>query len=160
MIAFRTFLFLILFWQEAYAAPPGPLPLPRFASLRAKAVNLHVGPGNNYPTEWKFVRAGIPVEILAEFDTWRQIRDWQGTQGWVHKSLLSGKRTAVIQNKQRSLHKEPEDSAPIVAYVEPGVHGALIECRKEWCRLDFEGHRGWMKRRCLWGVYPNEEKFK
>lgn len=157
----KWLVYIIIFGiSSVYAAPPSQFPLPRFASLRAKSVNLHVGPGNNYPTEWKFVRPGIPVEILAEFDTWRQIRDWQGTQGWVHKSLLCGKRTAVIQKKQRKLHKNPDESSAIAAHVEPGVLATLLECRNDWCRVDIQGVRGWVKRRFIWGVYPHEEKFK
>lgn len=136
------------------------LPLPRFASIRSKAVNLHVGPGNNYPVEWTFVCPGMPVEILAEFDTWRQIRDSQGTQGWVHKSLLCGKRTVVVQQMQRKLYKNPADSSKIIAYLDPGVFGKVIECRNDWCRVDVQNYRGWIKRRCVWGVYAHEETFK
>jgi SH3-like domain-containing protein len=145
---------------NVWASSTSTLSLPRFASLRAKTVNLHVGPGNNYPTEWTFVRQGLPVEIIAEFDTWRQIRDWQGTQGWVHKSLLCGKRMAIIQQKQRKLFKEPEETSCILAHLEPGVLGTLLECRNEWCRLDVQGRKGWVKRRFIWGVYPHENKFK
>ncbi len=154
-------LLLLIGLGEVLAAPSSTaLSVPRFASLRAKSVNLHVGPGNNYPTEWTFVRPGLPVEIVAEFDTWRQVRDWQGTQGWVHKSLLCGKRTAVVQQKQRKLYKAPEETAKVLAHLDPGVLGKLLECRNDWCRLEVQGHRGWIKRRCIWGVYPHEETFK
>lgn len=145
---------------KALATPSSQLSLPRFASLRAKEVHFHVGPGKNYPIEWKFIRPGLPVEILAEFDTWRQIRDHQGTQGWVHKSLLCGKRTAIIQQEQRNLYKKPEENSPIIAHLEPGVCGKLLECRNNWCRLDVQGYQGWIKRQFIWGVYPHEEKFK
>jgi SH3-like domain-containing protein len=137
-----------------------PSSLPRFVSLRSNAVNLHVGPGKNYPVEWQFVRSGLPVEIVAEFDTWRKIRDWQGTLGWVHKSLLCGKRTAVIKEKQCKLHRKTEDNSQVVAYLEPGVLGKLKECAGNWCSLEVQGHSGWIKRACVWGVYDHEEKFK
>lgn len=150
---------IILLWSNAYGAPE-KLPLPRFASLRSNKVNSHVGPGNNYPIEWTYVRQGLPVEITAEFDTWRQIRDSQGTQVWVHKSLLSGRRNAVIQEKRRKLLKAPEKDAPVVAYVEPGVIGKLIECKKNWCYIQAKGYGGWLSRKFIWGVYPHETKFK
>eukprot|EP01039_Chlorochromonas_danica_P014165 gene14165-16492_t len=85
-----------------------------YASLRANAVNLHVGPGNNYPIDWLYIRQGMPVEIIAEFDTWRQIRDWQGTQGWVHKSLLSGRRTIWVLHTIKNLRKDPDIKAQII----------------------------------------------
>jgi SH3-like domain-containing protein len=155
-----VYFIIIMTMSNILAAPAPPLALPRFASLRAKTVNLHVGPGKSYHIEWIFVRPGLPVEIIAEFDTWRQIRDWQGTQGWVHKSLLCGKRTAVIQQKQRKLYKDTDENSRVVGYLEPGVLGEVLECRNDWCRLDVQGHRGWIKRRCIWGVYPHEDKLK
>jgi SH3-like domain-containing protein len=145
---------------ETLRASPEKLPIPRFVSLRANKVNTHVGPGNNYPIEWIFMRQGMPVEIIAEFDTWRQIRDFQGTQGWVHKSLLSGKRTIVIQEKRRKLLRHPEKDADVIAFVEPGVIGKLVECKKNWCEIQVDGYRGWLPRKFIWGVYPHEVKFK
>ena len=75
-------------------APPGRtgLPLPRFVTLRANEVNLRSGPGTRYPIDWVYRRSGMPVEIIDEFDTWRRIRDWQGTEGWVHQSMVQGRR--------------------------------------------------------------------
>lgn len=146
-------------WGGAHAVP-GKLPLPRFVSLRSHKVNTHVGPGNNYPIEWTFIRQGMPVEIVAEFDTWRQIRDFQGTTGWVHKSLLSGKRTIVIQEKRRKILKKPTKDAEVVAYAEPGVIGKVIECKKNWCVIQLNGYSGWIPRKFVWGVYPQEAKFK
>ena len=49
------------------------------------------------PSHLMGVRAGRPpVEITAEFDTWRKIRDSEGSEGWVLHSLLSGRRTALV----------------------------------------------------------------
>jgi SH3-like domain-containing protein len=133
------------------------LPIPRFVSLRSGEVNLRTGPGTNYPVDWVFVRRGLPVEIIAEFDVWRKIRDWQGTVGWVHQSMLDGRRTARITGADRELRSEPADDAAIVARVAPGVIGRLLECEASWCELDTEGYRGWLKRDEFWGAYPDEK---
>src|SRR5262245_37242621 len=69
------------------------LPLPRFASLRSDEANVRSGPGTRYPIDWVFRRKGMPVEIVAEYENYRKIRDWQGASGWVHQSLLTGKRS-------------------------------------------------------------------
>jgi SH3-like domain-containing protein len=132
------------------------LPIPRFVSLRSGEVNLRTGPGTNYPVDWVFVRRGLPVEIIAEFDVWRKIRDWQGTVGWVHQSMLDGRRTARITGADRELHNEPAEDAAVVARVAPGVIGRLLECEASWCELDADGYRGWLKRDEFWGVYPDE----
>ncbi|HVO03586.1 MAG TPA: SH3 domain-containing protein [Candidatus Cybelea sp.] len=132
------------------------LPLPRFASLDSSEVNFRVGPGEDKPKLWLYQRAGMPVEIIEEFDVWRRVRDYQGTVGWVKVSLLSSKRTAIVIDSRRTLHAEPDADSRAVALVDPGVIGKLIECKTEWCRLSFKGYEGWLKRGEFWGVYPNE----
>ncbi len=131
--------------------------VPRFVSLRASEVNLRTGPGVRYPVEWVFVRKGIPVEIVAEFENWRKVRDWQGTEGWVHRSMLSGRRTMVTIGERRALRGDPSLGAKVVAQVEPGVYGRIEECEGEWCRLKITGSDGWLRRFEFWGVYPKED---
>lgn len=135
---------------------PTGLPLPRFASLRADEVNVRTGPGPRYPVEWVFVRRNMPVEIVAEFDTWRRIRDWQGTEGWAHKSMLSGHRTVMMQGEVRTLRREPTEDSPAVARAETGVVGSLEACDSGWCRVEISGFEGWLKSNEFWGVYPDE----
>ena len=130
--------------------------LPRFASLRSDQVNLRVGPGENYPIEWVLTRKEMPVEIIRTFENWRMIRDWQGTEGWVHERMLTGKRAVVIKGGIRTLHRQPEVASPPVARAEPGVVARLLECRADWCRIDAADHAGWVQRGDLWGVYLDE----
>src|ERR1700751_5997914 len=77
------------------ARGPSGLPLPRFVTLKSKRVNLRVGPSNDYAVAWLYLKAGLPVEIIQEYDNWRQIRDSDGTEGWVSQALLSGNRAAI-----------------------------------------------------------------
>src|SRR5436190_22905796 len=78
------------------------LPVPRYVSLRPDRVNVHGGPTRDHDVVFVYTRAGLPVEITAESDNWRRIRDWEGSEGWVYHSLLSGRRTAVILPKDRN----------------------------------------------------------
>jgi SH3-like domain-containing protein len=133
------------------------LPVPRFASLRSDDVNVRSGPGTRYPVEWVFQRKNMPVEVIAEFDTWRKIRDWQGTTGWVHQSMLVGKRTVVIAGRQVTLLRTPENDSPAVARVEASVQGELLSCKAGWCRVRINDYKGWIARSDIWGVYPNEK---
>jgi SH3-like domain-containing protein len=132
------------------------LPLPRFASLKSDEVNLRSGPGEDKPKLWVYQRSGMPVEIIDEFDTWRQIRDYKGAVGWVSASLLSGKRTAIVTESRRILHARADAASPAVAELDPGVIGKLTACDGAWCRLDVKGYQGWLLRTDLWGVFPNE----
>jgi len=132
------------------------LPIPRFVSLRSGEVNARTGPNVRYPIEWVFTRKEMPVEITQEFDTWRRIRDWEGSEGWVHQSMLSGKRSVVITGDIRTVRKEPHSDAAVVARAQPGVIGWLRKCKGEWCEVDLKGYRGWMSRGEFWGAYKDE----
>jgi len=130
--------------------------LPRFVSLRSDQVNLRVGPGENYPIDWVLTRKGMPVEIVKEFENWRMIRDWQGTEGWVHERMVIAKRAVVIKGGVRALHRLPDGGSEIVARAEPGVFAHLLECRGSWCRIEAIDISGWVQRTEVWGVYPDE----
>src|SRR5499433_2169538 len=142
------------------------LALPRFASLKSDRVNLRQGPGTDYPTAWIFRRAGLPVEIVKEFDSWRQVRDAEGTTGWVLGSMLSGRRTAVIlpwevkagqgQQPLAVLRDDDSERASAVAQVEAGVLANIITCDGKWCRVSVGGFRGYIEQAKLWGAYKDE----
>jgi SH3-like domain-containing protein len=132
------------------------LPLPRFASLRTGEANLRTGPGTRYPIDWVLVSKGMPLEITAEYDVWRRVRDWEGSEGWVHKSALSGKRGLVITGTLRELREKDKDQAPVMAHLEPGAIGQLLSCAREWCRARFGGIKGYIPKPTFWGAYEQE----
>lgn len=142
----------------AGAAAETGLPLPRFVSLRADEVNMRAGPGVEYPVEWVYGRRALPVEVIAEYQAWRKVRDWRGTEGWIHRSMLDGARTLVVTGGVQSLLGEADAGAPALARVEPGVVGRLLECPRgsAWCRVGLGRHEGWLRREGLWGVHAGE----
>jgi SH3-like domain-containing protein len=152
--------------QGAPAAGAGTsgLQVPRFVSLKSDRVNLRQGPGTEYPTAWVFRRAGLPVEIIKEFESWRQVRDAEGTTGWVLGTMLSGRRTAVIlpweakavKGAVAVLRDDDSDGARAVAQLEPGVLANIIACDGRWCRVSVGGFRGYVEQIKLWGAYKGE----
>jgi SH3-like domain-containing protein len=144
--------------SAAAAERPGRTgyPLPRYVSLRADEVNLRTGPGVRYPIEWIYRRRGLPVEIVEEFEAWRRIRDWQGTLGWVHRSMLQGRRTVLVVGAERRLRRRPQDDATAVARLEAGSIGELQACLETWCQVELAGHLGWLRRDEFYGAYPGE----
>lgn len=144
--------------QILTAAETSGLPLPRFVSLRSDEVNLRTGPGSRYPVDWIYTRRDLPVEVIAEFEAWRKIRDWQGAEGWVHQSMLSARRMAVVTGQQRHLRAEPDDKSPYLAQLDVNVIGRLLSCPrgKAYCRIDVDNIQGWLKREEFWGVYTGE----
>jgi SH3-like domain-containing protein len=137
------------------------LPVPRFVSLKADRVNVRSGPNKDQEVRWVYTRAGMPVEVTAEFENWRRIRDWEGAEGWVYHSLLSGKRTAVVVPKSKDelvpLYESPEFEATEAARLQSGVLGQLKSCNGSWCEFAGKNFSGWIQQERLWGAYPNEK---
>ncbi len=136
------------------------LTVPRFVSLKSDRVNVRIGPSREHNIGWTFVQAGLPVEIIQEFENWRRIRDWEGKEGWVFHSLLSGRRTALVTPWEKSvrtpLRARSKSDADIVAELEPKVLAIVEECAGGWCRVSGENYEGWMDQTRLFGVYPDE----
>lgn len=147
----------LLAQEDSPAFRSTPYPLPRFVSLNADEVYVRAGPGQRYPVRWVFKKKDLPVEIILEYENWRKIRDYDGMTGWVHHSLLSGRRSGIIQAQHIvSVYKNPDVEARLVAYVETGTVGALESCEGAWCKIEASGYKGWVERKFIWGVYENE----
>lgn len=137
------------------------LPLPRYVSLKSDRVNLREGPSKDHRTTWVFLRAGLPVEVTAEFDIWRKVRDSEGAEGWVLHSLLSGRRTALVtpwkKGVNTTIHEQPNAQSGSVAILQPNVIANVRSCDGAWCRVFGDGFKGYILQSDLWGVYPNEK---
>ena len=135
------------------------LALPRMASLRSNLVNARSGPGARYPIEWVYMQKGAPVEVVAEYEMWRKIKDWDGSETWVHKTMLAGARTVkVVAHGENNLYAKDDPKSKVVAKVEDEVIGEIEKCpaHNDYCLINFSGTKGWILRSHLFGVYPDE----
>lgn len=148
---------------EAKDLPPtsSGLPIPRYVSLKSDHINVRAGPTKDQDVSWIYTRAGLPVEVTAEFENWRRVRDSEGAEGWVYHSLLSGRRTAVITMKNRSelalLYDRPDATSAVAARLQAGVVAQVKQCAAGWCRIIGSGFDGWIEQVRLWGVYADEK---
>lgn len=145
---------------QATVTGPSGFPVPRFVSLKSNRVNVRVGPSPDHRVGWTFVRAGLPVEIVQEFDNWRRIRDWEGSEGWVLHSLLSGQRTALVTPWEKEgttpLRIAASSDARVVAELGPNVLANVDSCAEGWCHIAGKGFEGYIDQTRLFGVYPDE----
>ncbi|CZT37260.1 SH3-like domain-containing protein [Rhizobium sp. 9140] len=137
------------------------LPIPRFVSLKAKNARMRVGPSQENPVKWLYTAPGLPVEIIEEFGNWRQIRDCDGVSGWMHRSLLSGRRTAVIGpwiKTPVALSRSASPSAQGIALLSAKVRLNITSCQGAWCRVVVPHHdlAGYVRRTALCGIFPFE----
>lgn len=136
--------------------PVTGLPLPRFVSMKSDRVNIRRGPSKTHRVDWEFLRRDMPVEVVAEYGHWRQIRDHDGVGGWVHYVMISGNRTVLVEQDMLPLRYQPSADARIVAKLEQGVIADLGRCEIDWCRLSVNGFKGWAPKTAIWGVFPDE----
>jgi len=137
------------------------LPIPRYVSLKSDHVNVRAGPTKDNDVAWVYTRAGLPVEITAEFENWRRVRDSEGAEGWVYHSMLSGRRTAVVTMKSRDelapLYDRADPDSAVAARLQAGVVTQVKKCTNGWCRITGNGFDGWIEQQRLWGVYADEK---
>ena len=157
-IAVAALLLLLTLLRPAAAADEDAgLKVPRFVSLHSDEVNLRTGPGRQYPIEWVLTRKDMPVEVIAEFEHWRRVREWDGTVGWVQEHMVTGKRTVIVaKGSVRPVYRFPDPASGEIARAQPGVIARLLECRGALCRVETDEISGWMRRNDIWGVLPDE----
>ncbi len=148
-------------FSQTEAAPlrVGPVtgfPIPRYVSMRASEGNARRGPSRSHRIDWVFTRRHMPMMIVAEHGHWRRVVDRDGAGGWMHYSLLSGERSAIIEVDMLPLYSRPDLTSTIRAHAELGVTGRLDECQPEWCLMEVGGYRGWVQTAAIWGVDPGE----
>ncbi|RDV04167.1 aspartyl-trna synthetase [Undibacter mobilis] len=143
------------------AGPVSGLPVPRFVSLKSDRTNVRAGPNKDQDVRWVYTRAGMPVEVTAEFENWRRIRDWEGSEGWVYHSLLSGRRSGVIVPSKNEelvpLYQEPDAKSGVMARLQPGVLAQIKSCDGNWCQIVGKSFSGYIVQERLWGAYPHEK---
>ena len=133
------------------------LDIPRFASLRSGQVNVRRGPGTVHDVEWQFRLSGLPVEIIAETEEWRLIRDYEGATGWVQRSLLTSKRYGFVVEDKAPLYRSATDRRWKIARAQRGTLGRIKACTPDMCRVTFKEITGWVEKKALWGIYWDEE---
>ncbi len=138
-----------------------------YASIKSSEVNVRKGPNTRYPIEWVYKKKGEPVEVIAQFEHWYRIKDFNGDEGWVKSAMLTKKRTGVINvsaSKDQSspklyakLYDKPDESSRVIANIEHSKRIEIVQCNKQFCQIKIANLSGWLEKSQVWGVYRNEE---
>ena len=154
------FILLLLFTNNVFASELGSnskMEIPRFVSVKSNDANLRIGPSKKYPIILKFIIKNYPLEILDEHKDWRYVIDFEKNKGWIHKSLLKGDRNGILinkDNKYTNVYSYPEFN--IIGKIYNGNLFNIHKCKIDWCFIEIEDHKGWIKKSNIWGVYKSE----
>ncbi len=155
------FLIFILIPNISFSQQKEILEVNYFASLRAGETNVRSGPGQNYPIKYTFKLKGIPVRVISEYDNWNEIEDFDGEKGWVTQSLLTKKRTLIVNTDKSfiNMHKKASEKSKIIYRLENYVIGDYIKCNEKWCAIKINNDKGWVDRKDLFGAdYDKKDK--
>ncbi len=132
------------------------LPLPRFVSLADDLAYGRVGPGRSYPIEYIYSAKHMPLEVIDEYESFRKVRDWQGSELWIFRPRLTNKRYLRIQVERTPLYQRNDATTPIRAYLAEGVYGRIRQCEPNWCQIEVDRVIGWVETRSVYGTYEGE----
>ena len=89
-------------------------------SLTNNEVNLRQGPSFDYPIKLIYKKKYLPVIILDNFESWRQIQDFKNNYGWIHISQLSKRKSALNIKENSVLYKKSTIYSKPMAMLEVG----------------------------------------
>ena len=152
--------FSIIIFSKASSADIGKetgLEIPRYVSLKSSDANIRVGPSKNYPIEIKYIKKNYPLKVLEEYEEWRKVKDFKKNIGWIHKSLISGNRTAIVLSKDnKNLDLLNTLDGNIIGEIGEGNIVNLEKCKIDWCLVSTGNFKGWINKKYIWGVKEKE----
>ncbi len=135
----------------------GPASAARYVSLRSDKAFLREGPTYQHRILFVYKRKDYPLQLLSVYESWRKVRDADGTTGWMSQTMLSDQRTVLVVGKgTAALHTAADEGSSIVAKAEPGVVAKLKACKPQFCEIAASGQKGWIDRTRIWGVDAGE----
>ena len=119
-------------------------------AVAVPVANIRSGPGTTYDVLWQ-VEKYHPLSILKKSDPWYQFRDFEGDQGWIHKSLI-GKISSIITKKEKSnIRSGPGTNFKILFTVEKGIPFKVVNRRDSWIHIQHaDGDKGWIHNSLVW----------
>jgi SH3-like domain-containing protein len=122
----------------------------RFVSLKSAGAEGHAGPGPEHRVAWLYQHAGLPLQVLGERGGWVHVRDPDGDESWMPTESLEQRRTVYVR-QQTTLRRSAQRGGQPIAYLMPGVIGAITACDGEWRRVAVGGRIGWVENAAVWG---------
>ncbi len=148
------FAIIILYPYQTYSSIPEMQQTDYFAAIRADEVNVRAGPSPNYMIKFTYKAKSLPVRVISEYDNWNEIEDFDKQTGWVNKTLLTKKRTIMInsRNSKIAMYSSADENSQILFYLENKVIAKFIECKDKWCKIAIKGKKGWVLKSEIYGV--------
>ena len=132
---------------------PSRQPVPRWLSLKSDEVRARQGPGLDYRIMWEYQVSGQPVQVIAETTEWRKNCDPEGAVAWVHRSVVSSRRSLYnASTEEIPIHAGRSATSQVRARLSPRSLVSMDECEDGWCEVRVRRLRGWVQQRAVFGA--------
>ncbi|MBB4081254.1 SH3 domain-containing protein [Brevundimonas lenta] len=132
---------------------PSRQPVPRWLSLKSDEVRAREGPGLDYRILWEYQVSGLPVQVIAETAEWRKICDPEGAVAWVHRSVVSSRRSVFnASNVEIPIHAGRSTTSPVRARLSPRSLVSMDACEDGWCEVRVRRMHGWVRQNAVFGA--------
>lgn len=119
-------------------------------SVSARIANIRSGPGTNYEILWK-VEQYHPINVIKKQGPWYHFRDFEGDEGWIHKSLVQKNATVITAKEKCNVRKGPGTNHAIVFQIEKGIPFLILKRQKSWLQIKHaDGDSGWIHKSLVW----------
>jgi len=125
-----------------------------YVSVKKDGVNIRSGPDTSNTVIWQ-VFERFPLEVLKRENKWAYVVDFEGDKGWIYETLISSKKTAIVNVDTCNMRSGPTTADPVVATVKKGVVFEVLEMKGDWIKVRYKNEiTGWMHNSLPWPQNP------
>jgi SH3-like domain-containing protein len=133
----------------AWAAPASHAQ--QMVSVAGDEINMRAGPGTRFKALWSLMR-GYPLRVIGRRGGWLKVRDFEGDQGWVFRSLAGRTPYHIVKAQVANLRARPSTRSRILGRLSYGEILRTLGKRAGWVRVrQDDGKSGWIARDLVWG---------
>lgn len=120
-------------------------------SVAGSTVNMRDAPGQKSNVLWELGRH-YPLQVTQRRGNWLKVKDFEGDEGWVARSLTGRQPHHVVKSKRLNVRSGPGTQYKLLGQAEYGDLLKTLEKRAKWVHVQREsGEKGWVSRNLVWG---------
>ncbi len=125
-----------------------------YVSVKKDGVNVRSEPDTKSRVVWQ-VFESFPFEVIKRKGKWANVVDFEGDKGWIYETLISSKKTVIVNVETANMRSGSSQKDSIIATVKKGVVFEPLEMKGDWIKVRYKNEiTGWMHNSLLWPKNP------
>lgn len=119
-------------------------------AIKSDIANIRSGPGTGTTILWK-VEKYYPVSIIEKQGDWYLFKDFEGDEGWIHRTLVAPMDTVVVKRDNCNIRSGPGTEHEIQFTAERGIPFKVLQRKGIWLQIQHaDGDTGWIHKTLIW----------